>query len=1195
MSKRRAHNDSIQAAIARLHAVKGKILGSEEQIEIAQDLAGLILEGAKKVQTRKERKREKELSKMIQDPKGKAFICELFDSCFRTNDSRSLINQINFVLSEYGIPQFMNFWQKMAMRALSIFGKILPTLSASLIQKFVQNQVADVIAPGENTDLNEHLRKLQKEHVKINLNRLGEAILGENEANSRLAQNIEDLANPLIDVISVKISSICSQISHIDFETSLERLKHALRRLYREAALHRKFINLDMEEYKDLHLTVQLFQDVLSEPEFLQLPAGIALQSYIPDSHEIQEKLTLWAIGRCAVGGSPIKIRIVKGANLGMERVEASLKEWPQATYKQKAEVDASFKKMLHYGLQKKHAEAVHIGIGSHNLFDIAYALVLAAQQNLEFNVHIEMLAGMAPHLARVMPKIWKNVLLYLPCAQKEEFHNSIAYLMRRLDENTAPNNFLTHLFGLTSQSHVFEEQKELFSASCSDSITVSTTPRRRQNRNILEQKNDEIGHFTNEPDTDWSLAQNQQYAKEIIKEWQVNYHEINLVIGGHNLVSSEIAQGINPSRPDCKIHTYFLAQEYQVNVALEFAKNQGPIWAKVPLKIRLELLRKVANILRASRKKITGAMMQEVGKPIPEADSEISEAIDFIDYYTKDIETHAYTDKIFSKGKACLVLTPWNFPLSIPTSALVSALAAGYSVIFKPAPEAVLVGWMLAQCFWDAGISKECLQFITCRDEPIGSLLVTDPRIDTVILTGSTSTARSFLQKRNTLKLFAETGGKNSLIVTKIADRDLAVKDAVQSAFSYAGQKCSALSLLILEEEVYNDESFRRQLFDAASSLVVGPSNNLSTVVNPLIGPASPHLYKSLTTLDDGESWLLEPKQDSKNSQSWTPGIKLGVKPMSFMHQTELFGPILAVMCAKNLKEAIDFANATPYGLTAGIHTLDVRQQEYWKKHIIAGNCYINRPITGAIVARQPFGGTKASSFGIGMKVGGPNYLLQLGKCSDIPPQGLHEVSNDIIDLEGSLLQLGAKKRDSTYFYKAAASMAFWWDNYFTKPRTLRRLVGQDNILEYRAHPEIFILFQDADNVVDLLILLAAARTAGCKVCCVASFKQHRRLFRQGPLNALFQKFNWSFCTLQEASAIILQTSQAHIRALSAPPPDFIAEIAPILGCLDTSAPSANGRLELIHFVREVAISYDYHRYGNLMAREDEPREATR
>ncbi|MBS0634588.1 MAG: bifunctional proline dehydrogenase/L-glutamate gamma-semialdehyde dehydrogenase, partial [Verrucomicrobia bacterium] len=597
----------------------------DERVELAQDLAATLLEAATKAQTRSEKMREQELGRMMQDHRGKSFISLMLDSCFRTQDSKRLIDQMLYLLSHYGIPTFFTWWQRCAVGFLGYGGRLFPKTSAHFIQKFVQSQLSEVIAPAEKLD--ERLASLKP--LKVNLNRLGEAILGEHEAEARLEQNIQDLANPYVDVISVKVSSIKSQLSLVAYDNTLRRLKSALRQLYRAAMKHGKQVTLDMEEYKDLRLTVQLFQEVLSEPEFLQCSAGIALQSYIPDSFELQKQLTEWAIER---KGAPIKIRIVKGANLGMERVEASIREWPQATYKNKDSVDANFKKMIHYGMQ--HAKVVNLGIGSHNLFDIAYAMVLAKEHAVEAHVTIEMLAGMAPHLARVMPNFWNSVLLYVPCAEKDQFHNAIAYLMRRLDENTAPNNFLTHLFGLKTTSMAWREQQELFYASCMASDTVSTIPRR--------------GHKTekapiNVPDTDFSLPQNQQLAREIADHWKVQYNEVTLCIGGHTLVSSEHAQGFDPSRPECKIHTHFLAQEYQANVALEFAHKHAPLWAEVPLSERIEMLQRVATILSSNRKKFLGAMMQEVAKNIPEADAEFSEAIDFVHYYTKDATTHAH------------------------------------------------------------------------------------------------------------------------------------------------------------------------------------------------------------------------------------------------------------------------------------------------------------------------------------------------------------------------------------------------------------------------------------------------------------------------------------------------------------------------------------------------------------------------
>jgi hypothetical protein len=319
---------------------------------------------------------------------------------------------------------------------------------------------------------------------------------------------------------------------------------------------------------------------------------------------------------------------------------------------------------------------------------------------------------------------------------------------------------------------------------------------------------------------------------------------------------------------------------------------------------------------------------------------------------------------------------------LSIPASGVLAALAAGNSVLLKPAPEAVLVGWHLAKALWDGGIPREVLQFLPCPDDDVGRSLVTDPRVDAVILTGSAETARRFLTWRPDLTLFAETSGKNAMIITALSDRDQAIRDLIHSAFGHQGQKCSAASLAICEAEVYDDAIFRRQLRDAAASLDVGSAWEPSSRITPLTQAPGEALRRALTTLDEGEEWLLEPRlMTGEHSHLWSPGIKLGVRGGSFFHGTECFGPVLGLMRAENLDEAIALANGTAFGLTSGIQSLDDREIDRWLDRIEAGNLYVNRPITGAMVGRQPFGGWKASSVGPGAKVGGPNYVLQLAR----------------------------------------------------------------------------------------------------------------------------------------------------------------------------------------------------------------------
>jgi len=371
--------------------------------------------------------------------------------------------------------------------------------------------------------------------------------------------------------------------------------------------------------------------------------------------------------------------------------------------------------------------------------------------------------------------------------------------------------------------------------------------------------------------------------------------------------------------------------------------------------------------------------MALDAGKTVDQGIPEVCEAIDFARYYGRSAIRTLEDAAPSSPAGVVVVVPPWNFPYAIPAGGVLASLAAGNSVILKPAPETVATAWILVQQLWRAGVPREVLQFVPTRDDEIGQHLVTHPDVDVVILTGSWATARLFSSWRPDLRLMAETSGKNALLISATADIDAAVKDLVASAFGHAGQKCSAASLAIVEASVFDNPAFLRQLRDAVTTEVVGAGTNAATVIGPLIRPADGPLRRALTTLDPGESWLVEPRQLDQTGHLWSPGVKIGVEPGSWSHMTEWFGPVLGVMRAPDLDTAIEWQNAVEYGLTAGIHALDVGECETWIERIQSGNVYVNRGTTGAVVNRQPFGGWKKSAVGPTAKAGGENYVACL------------------------------------------------------------------------------------------------------------------------------------------------------------------------------------------------------------------------
>lgn len=1187
----------LKQARTLLNEIRGKKLSVEERREKAIELAKWMIYEARRTQTRSEYAQQNELAQMMEDPHGKVFVMNVTDQCFRTSQSKRGIDQFLYLLEKFGIPSFFSWWKRFELRILRQIGSFFSPIVAPLTRRAIRKETLNVILPGEKNKLNKHLSQRRKEGVRTNLNHLGEAILGEKEAESRLERYLKDLADPLVEYVSIKISTIYSQIQLLAWEETIDKISNRLRLLYRAAMQNEfvradgskslKFVNLDMEEYRDLHMTVAVFRKVLEEPEFFHHSAGIVLQSYLPDSYWIQQELTLWAMQRVASGGAPIKIRIVKGANLAMEQLESALHGWPQAPYPHKLDVDANFKRMMTYACQKDHAAAVHVGIASHNLFDIAYGMLLQKENEVEPYVGFEMLEGMANPIRRVVQTLSGDMLLYCPAATNEEFQNAVAYLVRRLDENTAPDNFLRHMFHLVPGSKDWQKQANLFSHSCQEMDSASVKARRTQNR-LLEPEMPSIhSPFQNEPDTDFSLASNRKWIQAIVNQWNTRKLDpIPLWIGGNQVHKKETETREDPSRPGHTLFTYSLADSEDIEKAIVTAKNMEKEWGTLSVANRSELLAKIAQGLRRHRGDLIGAMIGDSGKIVTEADSEVSEAIDFAEYYRRSIENLSEIQGIeWSPKGTVLVAPPWNFPCAIPAGGILAALAAGNCVLFKPARQAVLVGYELVKIFWEAGISQKVLQFVVCKGDKGGSQIVSDPLVNVVILTGGTDTARHLLTLRNGSDLMAETGGKNAIIATSMADRDLLVKNVVYSAFRHAGQKCSACSLLILEAEMYDDPHFWKQLIDATESLTVGSAWNLNTWMNPLILPPGPKLLKGLTTLEQGEEWVVKPKSDPNNPCLWSPGIKKGVKEGSFTHQTELFGPVLGVMRADNLSHALRLANGTPYGLTAGFHSLDEREQTIWLKEIRAGNCYINRGITGAIVRRQPFGGCKSSAFGPGIKVGGPNYLIPLMHAREIElPKELDIIPPSIEDLSQQFEE--SLSPDQLKIWRASIkSYAYQSKHYFSRGHDPSKLKGQDNFLRFIPRKKVLLRLQEKDKEIDVLRVIVACMFCGTPL--EISYETRNQTLDSIKLPNLLY-FQENETQLQER---IKNKKLKRIRLLS-PPNEVLKKIFIDTGCDVISDPVlSHGRLELLHYVREISISIDYHRYGNLGIREKEKR----
>lgn len=1086
----------------------------------------------------------KRIGPIIEYPKAKTFLIRMMDTSFRSTNYNRISDYVNNLLkkNKNSSPIF-NAFEKVLIHLYTHIGYQFPKISIPLMLRQIKKVTQPILFFVGDKKFTEQIIKRKSDGVSLNVNLIGEALIGETEATQRIKNYCCLLHQKEVDYISIKASTISSQIKPIAFEYTVNSLIQKLSVLYTEVlkiekeTRKTKFVSIDMEEYRDLAITLTTFIRTLDLPKFKNLRAGIVLQAYLPDSYASLLALQEWALERVKKGGAPVKVRLVKGANLEMEKTEASLEDWPLATYATKLDVDANYKKMLLKMLTQESTKGLHVGVASHNIFDLAFALNIVQEQKIEAFVDFEMLEGMANETVYELLKQKVNVLLYTPIVKKENYNSAMAYLVRRLDEGTQTGNFLKEGFQLQVDSDKWKEIEKQFIQSIKRIEIVQEHGNRTQNRNT-EQTNLQT-NFHNVPNTDWVLSVNRDWIQNMKKEWERPLNitgniipvVADVIYKKRKYIQIEGWNGIHP-------WTYELADETDYQQVI----NSSSEWYDYSVEKRARLLRAAAVVMETNRARLIGVAVAELGKTIAEVDVEVSEAIDFANYYAQNSLDLLYKEGIESEAKGIhLVLSPWNFPIAIPIGGVLASLAAGKRVVLKPSQNAAACAYLIAQTLWEVGIPKSAFAFLPTEEHVLDSFLSDETVFDAVILTGATDTANFLLNRTPKLKVFAETGGKNATIVTAMSDREQAIKNVVQSAFGNAGQKCSATSLLILEKEVFEDVSFKELLKDATESKTHGNPWKLHTDIGPLAVKINNKLKHILENTREDE-WLIKPTLIGDFFLS--PGIKWGITQDDYEYHQELFGPILCVMKAENLEDAIRLVNDLNYGLSSGIESLDPTEVAYWSHSIKAGNLYANRATTGAIVQRQPFGGIKESCFGFGMKAGGPNYVLQFLNRKE-----------PLLDLESILKS-----------YQKA------YDAHFSKTIDYVKLRGQHNLNLYTKPSSIIVMLDAKVSKEEIAKVKQVATVLKVSI----SFYAKEKI--EGVEKCILIS-NW-----KEVLPLVNHNMVLRVLNYNRLDIDFIKACHYKKIHMYNELPSNYGRYELLNYLTEQNRSINYHRYGNLM-----------
>jgi RHH-type proline utilization regulon transcriptional repressor/proline dehydrogenase/delta 1-pyrroline-5-carboxylate dehydrogenase len=833
------------------------------------------------------------------------------------------------------------------------------------------------------------VERLRKEKMAFTIDLLGEAVITEVEAQSYLERYLElitqlteaskNWANvaaideadgePLPKVqVSVKLTAFYSQFDPLDAKGSEERVSDRIRFLLRHAQELGAAIHFDMEQYAYKDLTLNILQKILLEDEFRQrTDIGMTIQAYLRDSEQDAKNLIAWLKQR----GYPLTIRLVKGAYWDQETIKAAQKHWAQPVYNDKAATDANFEAITQLLLENH--QYVYSAIGSHNVRSQARAIAIAESLNVpRRRFEMQVLYGMGDKLAKALVDRGYRVRVYCPYG---ELLPGMAYLIRRLLENTANSSFLR-------QNLENKPTEELLAAPDIDLAHAKAQRRREKEEGFL-----------GAADTDYADEEERQEAARAFGAVRQQLGKSYLpLINGEYVNTSEVIDSVNPSNFSEVIGKVGLISVEQAEQAMQAAKAAFPGWKKTPVKARAGILRKAADLMAQRRAELSAWIVLEVGKPVKEADAEVSEAIDFCRYYADEMErlyqginydvpgeTNRY---IYQPRGIAVVISPWNFPLAIACGMTVAALVTGNCTLLKPAETSSVITAKLTEILVEAGIPKGVFQYVPGKGSQVGAYLVSHPDTHLIAFTGSQEVGCRIYAEAATLKplqrhmkrVIAEMGGKNTIIVDESADLDQAVVGVVQSAFGYSGQKCSACSRVVVVESIY--DAFVRRLVEATKSLNIGEAELPSTQVGPVIDANARDRIREYIAKGKAESQLALELPAPEHGYFIGPVIFSEVAPDATIAQQEIFGPVLAVIKVTDFAQALAVANDTNYALTGGIYSRTPSHIQQAQEEFEVGNLYINRTITGAIVARQPFGGFKLS--GVGSKAGGPDYLLQ-------------------------------------------------------------------------------------------------------------------------------------------------------------------------------------------------------------------------
>lgn len=927
------------------------------------------------------------INRAMKDAHVKAQLFRFIDVLPTLTDDERVTALADEYLGRTGADLFGLQW---GLKALSATG-VGARLSGKAIRAQVEQMARHFIAGASVDEAAPVLAGLWKEGLAWSVDLLGEATISDQEGDQYRDRCLEALtrlgvaamdwpATPLLEQdhlgplprvqLSLKISALSPRLDPIDPEGSYRSVAARLRPLVDQAMALGAGLIFDMEQAETKDLILDMFQRLFSEPSYRAYPhAGVALQAYHRGAAQDLEKLLEWVRRRDV----PVTVRLVKGAYWDSDTVRYRQAGWPVPLFEQKAETDLAYEALARRLLRQ--AEVVRPAFGTHNLRTLASIEAAADRDRVPSEAReYQMIFGMAEPFQQALVKLGRRVRLYTPVGR---LLPGMAYLVRRLLENTSNESFL---------------RKDYAESQPLPLLLSPPVPQQAPPRSGPDREPHESREFSNEPHSDFSLSAVRAAMGSAIasvraqlgRRWEMARSDMPL--------HGSAIETRNPSRPDEVVATVSGAAVEDVEPAIQRAIEAAGDWQRRPAAERADILRRAAAVMSRRRYELAAWEIFEVGKPWREADADVAEAMDFLRYYADEMERAAaprrlgrrpgeWNQHVYAPRGLTAVIAPWNFPLAIPAGMVSAALVTGNTVLFKPSERSPRLGVFLADILHRAGVPADALVCLPGGPE-VGRTLVAHPQVATIAFTGSKAVGLRIMaeaaqvrpDQRMVKRVIAEMGGKNAIVVDETADLDEAVAGVVASFTGYAGQKCSACSRAIVHRSVC--EPFTLRLKEAVASLEIGDPSDPGTRVGPVIDGRARDAIQTFIEQGRREGRLLIQRAVAGPGYFVGPTVLTEIEPHHRLAQEEIFGPVLSVMRAEDFSDAIRIANGTAYALTGGVYSRSPSNLAVARERFDVGNLYLNRPITGALVGRQPFGGHRLS--GVGAKAGGEDYVTQ-------------------------------------------------------------------------------------------------------------------------------------------------------------------------------------------------------------------------